>query len=43
VQKALTGFQPEESYREALELLLATPKAPSVDSSTIKKTVADTL
>jgi thioredoxin 1 len=43
VQKALTGFQPEESYREALESLLAAPKAPSVDSSTIKKSVADTL
>ena len=43
VQKALTGFQPEESYREALESLLAVPKAPSVDSSTIKKSVADTL
>jgi thioredoxin len=43
VQKALPGFQPEEAYHEALESLIAVPKTPSVDSSSTKKTVADTL
>jgi thioredoxin 1 len=43
VQKALTGFQPEESYREALEALIAVPKTPPVDSTAIKKSVTDTL
>jgi thioredoxin 1 len=43
VQTKLIGFQPEESYREALELLIATPKTPPVDSSSKNKSVADTL
>jgi thioredoxin 1 len=43
VRKALTGLQPEESYREALEALIAVPKTPPVDSTAIKKSVADTL
>jgi thioredoxin 1 len=43
VQKSLIGLQPEETYREALELLIATPKPPPVDSSAKNKSVADTL
>jgi thioredoxin-like negative regulator of GroEL len=46
VQKALTGFQPEETYREALQAVLAkqpAPKIPPKDTVSTKNSVADTL
>jgi thioredoxin 1 len=43
VQKAITGFQPEETYREALESIVAVPKVLPPDSTSKKKTIADTL
>jgi thioredoxin 1 len=43
VQKALTGFQPEEAYREALEAVITPPKTPSADSLLVNNPAADTL
>jgi thioredoxin len=43
VQKMVTGLQPEEAYREALDAVLVKPAPPSGDSTPTEATSGDTL
>ncbi|MBN1130738.1 MAG: thioredoxin [Chitinispirillaceae bacterium] len=43
VKKAITGLQPEEAYRKALDAVLEKPPPPLRDTASSRKSISDTL